>query len=161
MRSPSALKFVVLNVGKVTLAIPTCNYRKLEINSVWIALKRLIFRHCSYKISCLWSKDYVIDEWPSSWKAISAFLYKFPFILPGVHCTPYSGIRWSQFMAMENMFSKRSCRILFKNDIIKKDTDLIFTKFETWGNNSSMPAIFFPLKIWMPEYAMSRDTRTK
>jgi len=46
-------------------------------------------------------------------------------------------------MAMENMFSKRSRRILFKNDIIKKGTDLIFTKFEASVNNSSMPAIFF------------------
>jgi len=47
-------------------------------------------------------------------------------------------------MAIENMFSKRSCRILVKNDIIKKDTGLIFTKFEASGNNSSMPAFFFP-----------------
>lgn len=62
-------------------------------------------------------------------------------------------------MAMENMFSKRSCRILFKNDIIKKETALIFTKFEASGNNSSVPAIF-SLKIWIPEYAMRRDTRT-
>ena len=63
-------------------------------------------------------------------------------------------------MAMENMFSKRCCRILFKNDITKKDTDLIFTKFEASGNNSSMPDFFPPLKIWIPEYAMRRDTRT-
>jgi len=50
MRTPSALKFVVLNVGKVTLAIPTCNNRQFEIISVRIALKWLIFPHCSYKI---------------------------------------------------------------------------------------------------------------
>jgi hypothetical protein len=54
---------------------------------------------------------------------------------------------------------KRSCRILFKNDVIKKDTDLIFKQFDASGNNSSMSAIF-SLKIWISEYAMRRDTRT-
>jgi len=45
---------------------------------------------------------------------------------------------WPWKMCFQNV----ALEYCLKNDIIKKDTDLIFTKFEASVNNSSMPAIF-------------------